>query len=194
MGFSGGNCIARDMMNAMMDCGEFTHDLRKYVYKALIPSIEDQDCDTLDELLGCDDAFDEVWDELAFPPPEGFTGKQYNALRKEVGKYLRSDDNLTGIQFFYDMGNPEPYRMMDDQATYTFEVFEQLINAAAEYRQEMDDARFGDADVLDRLKQSGYLQDEYQPKRMSEHKNRSCQRSVSAGGMAELNNDGDDDE
>jgi hypothetical protein len=39
-------------------------DTRMGIYRVLIPLFEDEDCDTLEEVLGLDTAFDEVWQEL----------------------------------------------------------------------------------------------------------------------------------
>ncbi len=39
-------------------------DTRMGIYRVLIPLFEDEDCDTLEECLGLDTAFDEVWQEL----------------------------------------------------------------------------------------------------------------------------------
>jgi len=142
MGFSGGNAIAEAIMHAMMDCAEFTPHVREYLYRAMIPAIEAQDCDTLEELLGCDDSFDAVMSDLRNPPPEGFSIDEYRALRKKIGKYLCSEEFPLGVVFEYDMGEQEPYRMSEKggmfEVSYTFETFEQLLGAAADYRMEMD--------------------------------------------------------
>jgi hypothetical protein len=134
MGFSGGKAIAEALMHAMMDCAEFTPHVREYLYRAMIPAIEAQDCDTLEELLGCDDSFDAVMSDLRNPPPEGFSTDEYRALRKEIGKYLCSEEFPLGVVFEYDMG--EKGGMFE--VSYTFETFEQLLGAAADYRNEMD--------------------------------------------------------
>jgi hypothetical protein len=63
MSWSSGSLIFRDLINALNDA-EVDDSVRSQIYEAMIQTFEDYDCDTLDECLGKDKIFDEVYKEL----------------------------------------------------------------------------------------------------------------------------------
>lgn len=73
MGWASGSRLASELI----DVAKVTitnEDERASFYEKMIYVFEDADCDTLDECLGVDDVFDEVWDELY---PSSFTPEDY---------------------------------------------------------------------------------------------------------------------
>lgn len=63
MGWASGSRLASELI----DVAKVTitnEDERASFYEKMIYAFEDADCDTLDECVGIDDVFDEVWDEL----------------------------------------------------------------------------------------------------------------------------------
>lgn len=63
MGWSSGSSLFSDIIIALNE-KDLEEDVRKKVYESLIPSFEEMDCDTLEECMGEDDAFDEAYKEL----------------------------------------------------------------------------------------------------------------------------------
>lgn len=63
MGWSTGSMLASEIIeNAMRNIADPT--ARSVFYRDMIESFESYDCDTLDECLGVDEAFDLVYKEL----------------------------------------------------------------------------------------------------------------------------------
>lgn len=63
MGWASGSRVAAELI----DVAKVTitnEDERAAFYEKMIYVFEDSDCDTLDECVGNDDVFDEVWEEL----------------------------------------------------------------------------------------------------------------------------------
>lgn len=67
MGWASGSSLMEEIVTALKS--EFADDVkaRKRVYKRLIKAFEDHDCDTLDEAIGTDAAYDEVYNKM-YPP------------------------------------------------------------------------------------------------------------------------------
>jgi hypothetical protein len=63
MGWTSGSSLACDLIVAAKSIIS-NEDERKDFYEQLILSFEEADCDTLDECVGIDEAFDEIWDSL----------------------------------------------------------------------------------------------------------------------------------
>jgi len=63
MGWSSGSRLMTDIIFDLKK-SEIDFDERKEVYKILIENFEHFDCDTLDECVGEDNAFDAIWNEL----------------------------------------------------------------------------------------------------------------------------------
>lgn len=59
MGWSSGSRLMSEIIEDVM--GAVDDEARVEVYKALILNFENHDCDTLDECLGEDSAFDRAW-------------------------------------------------------------------------------------------------------------------------------------
>lgn len=63
MGWSSGSRLAEELIEVIKDV--FTnHEEREEFYEKMIPIFEDFDCDTLDECIGTDSAFDSVWESM----------------------------------------------------------------------------------------------------------------------------------
>lgn len=63
MGWSSGSMLASELIeNAMSNIPD--PEARSSFYRDMISSFENYDCDTLDECLGVDEAFDLVYKEL----------------------------------------------------------------------------------------------------------------------------------
>lgn len=60
MGWGSGSRLFSEIIEATVDVG-IDKVTRKELYEKYMESFEDADCDTLDECVGIDDAFDEVW-------------------------------------------------------------------------------------------------------------------------------------
>ncbi len=67
MGWGSGSRLMSDVISAMGE-GEVAPTARVKVYGILIDAFENQDCDTLDECLGEDPAYDEAY--FGLHPPE----------------------------------------------------------------------------------------------------------------------------
>lgn len=63
MGWSSGSDLCREVISILKDKVEDI-PLREEIYVSLIPAFEHADCDTLDECLDLDIAFDNVFKEL----------------------------------------------------------------------------------------------------------------------------------
>lgn len=63
MGWSSGSLIFRDLINTLVDA-EIEDEVRSQIYESMIQTFEDYDCDNLDECLGKDKVFDDVFKEL----------------------------------------------------------------------------------------------------------------------------------
>jgi len=63
MGWSTGSLIFSDLINALNDA-EVEDQIRSQIYEVMIETFESYDCDTLDDCLGKDKMFDEVYKEL----------------------------------------------------------------------------------------------------------------------------------
>lgn len=60
MGWSSGSSLFSEIISVIKD--NVIDDLiRKEIYTSLIPAFEEEDCDTLEECLGEDDAFDDAY-------------------------------------------------------------------------------------------------------------------------------------
>jgi len=68
MGWASGSSLFSDIIEAINDC-DIDEDVRKSLYEKLIPIFEDEDCDTLQECIGEDSAFDHVYYTL-YPKDE----------------------------------------------------------------------------------------------------------------------------
>lgn len=66
MGWASGSSLFSDIIDAVVEC-EIDDETRKMLYEKLIPTFEDEDCDTLDECVGKDSMFDSVFYTL-YPP------------------------------------------------------------------------------------------------------------------------------
>jgi len=64
MGWSGGTRIACDMIRSIEDNVDLQYT-RVKIYKELIATLEDEDCDNLEECIGISDAFDEALEEYS---------------------------------------------------------------------------------------------------------------------------------
>jgi hypothetical protein len=63
MSWASGSRIANDLIEVVNDI--FTNKVEKAeFYEAMIEIFEEHDCDTLDECVGTDSTFDEVWEKL----------------------------------------------------------------------------------------------------------------------------------
>ena len=63
MGWCSGSRLFADVITALQP--RVGHQIRREIYKELICSFENFDCDTLDEgYLEGDKAFDEIWEEM----------------------------------------------------------------------------------------------------------------------------------
>jgi hypothetical protein len=63
MGWASGSGLFSNLIETLKDNVK-EHETRKIIYEEFIALFEDADCDTLDECVGIDTAFDEVWEEL----------------------------------------------------------------------------------------------------------------------------------
>jgi hypothetical protein len=68
MGWASGSSLFSDIIDCINDC-DIDEETRKLLYEKLIPIFEDEDCDTLQECLGEDKAFDQVYSSL-YPQEE----------------------------------------------------------------------------------------------------------------------------
>jgi hypothetical protein len=68
MGWASGSRLASELIVAAKSIIS-NEDERKEFYEELIYSFEGADCDTLDECIGVDEVFDEVWYKL-YPSDE----------------------------------------------------------------------------------------------------------------------------
>jgi len=63
MGWASGSRLASELIEAAK-ATITNEDERASFYKEMIYAFEDADCDTLDECVGSDDVFDDLWEEL----------------------------------------------------------------------------------------------------------------------------------
>lgn len=63
MGWSSGSRVADDLIKALQESVEDDY-IREEFYKKMIEIFEDHDCDTLDECVGVDAAFDSAFEEF----------------------------------------------------------------------------------------------------------------------------------
>jgi hypothetical protein len=61
MGWSSGSRLASELIELVRDTFEDS-SARETFYEEMIAIFEDHDCDTLDECVGVDSAFDAAWD------------------------------------------------------------------------------------------------------------------------------------
>lgn len=66
MSWSSGSYIFGELIDALQETS-LGDDERKVLYKTMIDTFTDFDCDTLDECKGKDLAFDEVFDSIYIP-------------------------------------------------------------------------------------------------------------------------------
>jgi len=66
MGWSSGSRVADDLIKALQESVEDDY-VREEFYKKMIEIFEDHDCDTLDECVGVDAAFDSAFEEFTDP-------------------------------------------------------------------------------------------------------------------------------
>lgn len=67
MGWASGSGLMSEIIREVKSTG-VDFESRKEVYEVLIHCFEDHDCDTLQECVGEDIAFDAVW-EMLYPEP-----------------------------------------------------------------------------------------------------------------------------
>lgn len=67
MGWASGSRLMTNLIESVKNSVD-DFDSRVELYLQMIKNFEDADCDTLDECLGEDEAFDEAW-KRAFPEP-----------------------------------------------------------------------------------------------------------------------------
>lgn len=60
MGWASGSRLFSEIIEATVDAG-IDKVTRKELYEKYMEAFEDFDCDTLDECVGIDEAFDEIW-------------------------------------------------------------------------------------------------------------------------------------
>ncbi len=63
MGWSSGSRLAGELIEAAKDTISNPDDRQEF-YELMIDRFKDFDCDTLDECVGIDPAFDDVWEKL----------------------------------------------------------------------------------------------------------------------------------
>jgi len=63
MGWSSGSRVADDLIKALSETVDDDY-VRESFYKKMIEIFEDHDCDTLDECVGVDAAFDSAFEEF----------------------------------------------------------------------------------------------------------------------------------
>ena len=63
MGWASGSALMRDVIDGVMET-KAKPKVREKLYYKLIQAFEDHDCDTLDECLEIDPAFDKAWQQL----------------------------------------------------------------------------------------------------------------------------------
>lgn len=63
MGWAGGSRLFSEVISAIQPEIE-NAETRKEIYKKLIDAFEEEDCDTLNECCGEDQAYDEAFEEL----------------------------------------------------------------------------------------------------------------------------------
>lgn len=63
MGWSSGSRVADDLIKALSETVEDDY-IREEFYRKMIEIFEDHDCDTLDECVGVDAAFDSAFEEF----------------------------------------------------------------------------------------------------------------------------------
>jgi hypothetical protein len=66
MGWSSGSRVADDLIKALQESVDDDY-VREEFYKKMIEIFEDHDCDTLDECVGVDAAFDSAFEEYTDP-------------------------------------------------------------------------------------------------------------------------------
>ena len=66
MGWSSGSRVADDLIKALQESVDDDY-VREEFYKKMIEIFEDHDCDTLDECVGVDAAFDSAFEEFTDP-------------------------------------------------------------------------------------------------------------------------------
>ena len=63
MGWSNGSELMGSIISSL-NKSQLSDDIREAIYRDIIPTYLDADCDTLDECQGVDEVFDRVLDEL----------------------------------------------------------------------------------------------------------------------------------
>jgi hypothetical protein len=74
MGWASGSRLASELIGAAK-ATITNEDERSWFYEQMIYAFEEADCDTLDECLGSDDVFDEVWEEIY--PSDNYDDNEY---------------------------------------------------------------------------------------------------------------------
>lgn len=70
MGWASGSAAMNDIIGKMLDAFPGDDEVRKKIYDILVETFTELDCDTLDECLGEDEAFDSVYREF-YPEDAG---------------------------------------------------------------------------------------------------------------------------
>jgi len=66
------------------------------------------------------------------------TAQQEAELNAAIGKYCTSDSNPCGVSFYFDEGEEKPFRIADDQASESFETYDELLDAASDWKNAFD--------------------------------------------------------
>ena len=69
MGWASGSELLGTILEAFEVEDLVPIDAKRRIYRRMIEAFEDRDCDTIEECLGIDDDFDEVWYEI-YPSDE----------------------------------------------------------------------------------------------------------------------------
>jgi hypothetical protein len=83
MGWASGSGLFSDVIRILQKSVK-EESVRKKIYKELISAFEDMDCDTLDECVEKDNAFDDVWEWLH--PDDEYTDEEDAEIKREESK------------------------------------------------------------------------------------------------------------
>lgn len=66
------------------------------------------------------------------------TAQQETELNAAIGKYRASGTNPCGVCFYFDETEEKPYRIADDHASESFDTYEELLEAASDWKDAFD--------------------------------------------------------
>lgn len=66
------------------------------------------------------------------------TQQHEDELNAAIGEYGCTDSNPCGVCFYFDSGEEKPFRIADDHTSESFAAYEELLEAASNWKEAFD--------------------------------------------------------